>query len=135
MGWCIMCGGTVQYLQPHLITMGRLSLSSTPRLNLITAWSSISIGPQLAIDLVVNLIDVGIADLIDIGIVDLIDTGIVDSHRRRHVDPYGRRHRWTKSKRRSLSIVIVMVGYLISLHFYYIIENLVKFRLRVFGPL
>jgi hypothetical protein len=57
---------------------GKLSLSSTPRLNLITAWSSISIGPQLAIDLVVDLIDAGIVSLIDAGIVSLIDAGIVD---------------------------------------------------------
>jgi hypothetical protein len=57
---------------------GKLSLSSTPRLNVITAWSSISIGPQLANDLVVDLIDAGIVGLIDAGIVDLTDTGIVD---------------------------------------------------------
>jgi hypothetical protein len=48
---------------------GKLSLSSTPRLNLITVGSSISIGPQLAIDLVVDFIDAGIVDLIDAGIV------------------------------------------------------------------
>jgi hypothetical protein len=34
-------------------------------------------GPQLAIDLVVDLIDAGIVGLIDAGIVDLIDAGIV----------------------------------------------------------
>jgi hypothetical protein len=65
---------------------GELSHSSTTRLNVITACSSISIGLQLAIGLVVDLIDAdivglidtGIVDLIDIGITDLIDVGIVD---------------------------------------------------------
>jgi hypothetical protein len=36
---------------------GRLSLLPTPCLNLVTAWSSISIGPQFAIDLVIDLFD------------------------------------------------------------------------------
>jgi hypothetical protein len=76
---------------------GKLSHSSTPCLN---AWSSISIGAQLAIGLVVDLIDAGIVDLIGAGIVDLIGAGIVGQ--------------------KSLSIVIVMVGYLISLQLHHL---------------